>query len=101
LAATAVVFAAGEVSLRHVEVIADALGSRAAERLAPLVWVGVEEQVANNARLYRPRELAGFARELIDTVDQDGAEPDDRELPQLNELHLTRDPAGAGGRIKG
>jgi 5-methylcytosine-specific restriction protein A len=51
--------------------------------------------------LYRPRELAGFARELIDTLDQDGAEPDGRELPQLNELHLTRNPAGAGGRIKG
>ncbi|MCW2631854.1 MAG: endonuclease [Pseudonocardia sp.] len=101
LAATAAVFAAGEVGLRHVEVIADALGSRAAERLAPQVWAGVEEQLANNARLYRPRELAGFARELIDTVDQDGAEPDDRELPQLNELHLTRNPAGAGGRIKG
>ena len=101
LPATAKVFAAGEVSLRHVEVITDALASPAAGRLTPQGWAGVEEQLAEHARLYRPRELTAFARDLISTLDQDGAEPDDRELPQLNELHLTRNPAGAGGRIKG
>ena len=101
LPATAQVFAAGEVSLRHVEVITDALGSPAAGRLTPQGWAGVEEQLAEHARLYRPRELAVFARDLITLLDQDGPEPDDREPPQLNELHLTRNPAGAGGRIKG
>ena len=47
---TAAVFAAGEVSLRHVEVIADALGSSAAGRLAPQVWAGAEQQLAARAR---------------------------------------------------
>jgi 5-methylcytosine-specific restriction protein A len=101
LAATAAALAAGEVSLRHVEVITDALATPAAGRLTPHVWAGVEEQLAKSATLYRPRELAGFALELIDTLDQDGAEPDDQELPQLNELHFSRNAAGAGGRIKG
>jgi len=99
--ATAVVFAGGQTSLRHVEVITDALGTPAAERLTPQGWAGVEEQLAEHAKMYRPRELAGLARDLITLLDQDGPEPDDRELPQLNELHLTRNPAGAGGRIKG
>jgi 5-methylcytosine-specific restriction protein A len=101
LPATAMVFAGGEVSLRHVEVITEALGSPAAQRLTPQDWAGVEEQLAEQAQSYCPRELAGLARELIGLLDQDGAEPDDRELPQLNELHLTRDRTGAGGRIKG
>ncbi|MGH3799576.1 MAG: DUF222 domain-containing protein [Pseudonocardiaceae bacterium] len=99
--ATAAVFATGETSLRHVEVITDALGSPAAARLTPDVWAGAEEQLAQWARLYRPRELAGLARDLIDTLDQDGAEPDDRDQVQLNELHLSRNAAGSGGRIKG
>jgi 5-methylcytosine-specific restriction protein A len=101
LPTTAMAFATGEASLRHVEVITEALGTPAAERLAPHDWAGVEEQLAEHATSYRPRELAGFARELIDILDQDGAEPDDRDFPQLNELHLSRNVAGVGGRIKG
>ncbi|MGH3803505.1 MAG: DUF222 domain-containing protein, partial [Pseudonocardiaceae bacterium] len=54
---------------------------------------------------YRPRELGVLAAQLIELLDQDGPEPDDREPAQVNELHLTRTPthlgAGAGGRIKG
>ena len=95
---TAVVFAAGEVSLRHVEVIADALACSAAGRLAPQVWAGAEQQLAARAREYRPRELAGFARDLITTLDQDGPEPDHGDEAQVNELYLATRPGGAGGR---
>ena len=98
---TAVVFAAGEVSLRHVEVIADALGSSAAGRLAPQVWAGAEQQLAARAREYRPRELAAFARDLITTLDQDGPEPDHGDEAQVNQLYLATRPGGAGGRITG
>ena len=48
-----------------------------------------------------PRELAGFARDLINTLDQDGPEPDYRDERQVNELHLAARPGGAGGRITG
>lgn len=100
LPATAAAFAAGEISLRHLEVIADALAGQAAGRLAPTTWAGAEEELAKQASLYRPRELAYFARDLVNALDQDGAVPDEREPAQVNELHLTRNPAGGGGRIK-
>lgn len=97
LPATAAVFAAGEVSLRHVEVIAEALRSPAARRLDPAVWAGAEGKLAEQARLYRPSELAVFATDLINALDQDGPEPDEDEPEQVNELHLSM----RTGRIKG
>jgi hypothetical protein len=59
----------------------------------------VEQQLAEHAGCYRPRELAVFARDLVSALDQDGAEPDEREPAQLNELHLTKTPTG--GRVTG
>ena len=99
LPATALAFAAGSLSLRHVEVIADALGSAAASRLTPSEWSGAEEQLAEHAGSYRPRELQVFARDLVNALDQDGPVPDENESAQVNELHLTR--TSSGGRIKG
>ena len=98
---TAAVFGAGQVGLRHVEVIADALASPAAQRLAPQVWGGAEQQLAAHAPRYRPRELEAFATSLIAALDQDGPAPDKHEPPQLNELHLAATPTMGGGRIKG
>ncbi len=98
---TATLYAAGEVGLRHVEVIADALSSPAAGRLSPEVWAGAEQQLAARARECRPRELAGFARDLVNMLDQDGPEPTDPDERQVNELLLAARPGGAGGRIKG
>jgi 5-methylcytosine-specific restriction protein A len=46
LPATAVVFGDGRASLRHVDVIARVLGSKAAGRLSPEQWAGAEEQLA-------------------------------------------------------
>lgn len=100
LPATAAAFAAGEIGLRHVETIVEALGSAAAARLAPQVLDGAEQTLAEHAARYAPRELACFARDLIAALDQDGQAPDEREPEQLNELYLTRNPRGGGGRVK-
>lgn len=96
-------FAAGETSLRHVEVIVEALGTEAAARLTPADWAGVEQQLAEHAKSYRPRELAQLTSDVIELLDQDGPEPDDQEPVQLNELHLSRTATGvgAGGRVTG
>ena len=90
LDATADAFTAGKASLRHVEVIARLLNSAAAGRLAPDVWAGVEEQLAGKTGEYSPSELHTWGTTLIELLDQDGAEPDDRELELVNELHLVR-----------
>ena len=100
LPATAEVFAAGRTGLRHVEVIARLLGSDAAGRLSPEQWADAEVRLAEWAGEYTPTELRNWGRALIELLDQDGAEPDDRPPAQVNELLLTRLPDG-GGKIKG
>ena len=100
LPATASVFAAGATSLRHVETIARVLGSDAAGRLSPEQWAGAEEQLAAKADVYTPSELQAWGAALVEALDQDGEEPDDRPAVGVNELHLTRSPSG-GGKIKG
>ncbi|MGH8922893.1 MAG: DUF222 domain-containing protein [Actinomycetes bacterium] len=85
----------------HVEVIDQALSSRAAAGLDPGRWAGAEEQLAEQARTMAPDELASFARELIDALDEDGPEPDYDSDAQVNELFLAASPDGAGGRVKG
>ncbi|MDT7580500.1 MAG: hypothetical protein QOK35_1764 [Pseudonocardiales bacterium] len=100
LPTTAEVFAAGRASLRHVDAIARVLGSASAARLTPQQWAEVEEQLAAKAEVYTPSELQAWGTQLVELLDQDGAEPDDRPPVQVNELHLTRLPSG-GGRIKG
>jgi uncharacterized protein DUF222/HNH endonuclease len=100
LPATAAVFAAGQASLRHVEVVARVLGSRSAERLTPEQWAGAEVALAEKTADYTPSELQAWGTALVEALDQDGAEPDDRPPAQVNELHLTRG-VGGGGRIKG
>ncbi|MGI9001692.1 MAG: DUF222 domain-containing protein [Pseudonocardia sp.] len=101
LPATAEVFAAGQASLRHVEVIARVLAGPSAARLTPETWAGAEAQLAAKTSEYSPSELHTWGTALVELLDQDGAEPDDRPPAQLNELHLTRHPGGAGGRLKG
>src|SRR3954449_7491591 len=100
LPATAAVFAAGAASLRHVDAVARVLGSASAARLAPEQCAGVEEQLAAKAAVYTPSELQAWGAQLVEVLDQDGAEPDDRQRVQVNELHLTRLPGG-GGTLRG
>ena len=100
LAATAAVFADGRASLRHVEVIARVLATPSAARLTPEQWAGAEAALAAKAPDYTPSELQNWGTALVEALDQDGAEPDDRPPAQVNELHLTRLARG-GGKIKG
>ena len=101
LAATAEAFDAGRASLRHVEVIARVLGSAAANRLAPDVWAGAEAVLAEKAGEYVPCQLQAWGAELVEKLDQDGAEPDDRPPAPVNELTVTRFAGKPGGTIKG
>jgi 5-methylcytosine-specific restriction protein A len=100
LPATATALGGWEIGRAHGEVIERALGSDAAGRLSPEVWAGVEVQLADWARLYRPDELARLAAVVIEQLDQDGPPPHDEDQ-LVNELHLTRSHTGGGGRIKG
>jgi 5-methylcytosine-specific restriction protein A len=100
LAGTAEVFGAGRCGLRHVEVIARVLGSAAAERLSPQVWAAAEEQIAAKAPDYTPSELHTWGTALVEALDQDGEDSEDRPPGQVNELHVTR-CAGGGGKLKG
>jgi hypothetical protein len=101
LPATRVEFAAGKIGLRHAEVIAEALRTPAARRLDPAVWAGAEEKLAEQARLYRPSELAVFALDLITALDQDGPGADDDEPGQVNELTLSIRTGKLTGRLDG
>ena len=99
LPGTAAVFAAGDASLRHVDTIARLMASPAARRLPPPVWAGAEEQIAAHAADYTPTELRNWGRDLLELLDQDGAEPDERDPEPINDLSLTPNPEGGGGRI--
>jgi 5-methylcytosine-specific restriction protein A len=101
LPATAEVFAAGATGLRHVAVIARVLASPAAQRLAPQVWAGAEAQLADKAAVYTPSELQTWGIALVEALDEDGAEPDDRPPAPVNELHLIRHRGKPGGTVKG
>ena len=100
LPATATALGGWEIDRAHAEVIERALSTDAAGRLDPGVWASVEAQLADYARLYRPDELATFAAQLIEALDQDGPPPDDADQ-QVNELHLSKSRTGGGGWIKG
>jgi hypothetical protein len=101
LATTAAVFAAGHARLRHVEVIAKLLDSPAAHRLSPETWAGAEATLAAKAREYTPTQLQSWGAELIEKLDADGPEPDDRPPTPVNELHLLPHRGQPGGSIKG
>ena len=100
LPATATALGAWEIGRAHGEVIERALGTDAARRLAPEMWSGLEVQLADWARLYRPDELARLAAIVLEQLDQDGPAPHDEDQ-LVNELHLTKSRTGGGGRIKG
>jgi len=101
LPATAAMFTTAQLGLRHVEVIAEALRSPAAQRLSPHVWAAAEEKLAEQAPAYRPAELAVFAHDLISVLDQDGPGERDDESAQLNELHLSLRTGKLKGQLDG
>ena len=101
LTATAERFAAGAASLRHVEAIGRVLAGPSAQRLSPTVWSGAEAELAAHADRYTPSELLEWGSRLVETLDQDGPEPDDRPPEPVNEVHLHRFRGRAGGTLKG
>jgi Domain of unknown function (DUF222) len=100
LPATAEAFQAGAVDLRHLTVIHRLLASQAASHLTPDLQAA-EQQIAGLATMFTPSELRHLGAQLLDRLDQDGAEPDHREPEPVNELFLTPDRVHGGGRLKG
>ncbi|WP_214370068.1 DUF222 domain-containing protein [Pseudonocardia sp. H11422] len=56
---------------------------------------------SDRACLYTPGQLAGLARQLITTLDEDGPGEDEDPPEKPNELLLTPFRDGSGGRIRG
>ncbi len=100
LQATATVFASGEIGIDHAEVVADLLGSRPAERLDPDTWAAAEVQLAEQATTCTPSELRTWGTQLVEMLDQDGPEPDERPDPEINELRIVRHRNRPGGTIR-
>ena len=93
-------FADGDASLRHVEVIAKVLATPAAGRLSPEVWGGAEAELAAKASQYTPSELRAWGTALVDALDEDGPAPDERPPPPVNELTVTAFGASPVGRSR-
>ena len=101
LPANAAAFDAGVASLRHVEVVARVLGSAAAGRLDPERWAGAEAQLAGWIPECTATELQARGEQLLEALDADGPEPEERPELCVNELHLLRNRGGGGGRLVG
>ncbi|WP_232667343.1 HNH endonuclease [Pseudonocardia sp. TRM90224] len=101
LPASAAAFEAGTMSLRHVEKIAQVLGSKEAGRLTPADCAYVEAQLAGQAAVFDPKGLFTLGMRVVRSFDQDGPEPDDGPESEINELTITRHPDRPGGTIKG
>ena len=79
LPATAEVFAAGRVGLRHVEVIARVLGDEAAGRLSPRAVGGCRGAAGREGRACTPRRsCSSGARRWSSCWIRTASEPDDR-----------------------
>ena len=81
--------------------MARVLGSDAAGRLDPQRWAGAEAQLAAWIPECTPNELQARGEQLLEALDADGPEPDDRPEPWVNELYLQRNRGGGGGRLVG
>jgi len=99
LPATAAAFAAGAASLRHVEVVTRIMGSDAARRLTAHQRAAAETQLADKIIEYAPAQLLDWGSTLVELLDQDGPEPDDRPPAPVNELHLHRHRDRPGGTL--
>jgi hypothetical protein len=101
LPATAAAFAAGQLSLRHIDVITKVMGSKAAARVDPEDLAVVEANLAENATVFSPAKLHEHGMALVNLLDQDGAEPDDGEPEPVNKVRIRRHRDKPGGTITG
>ena len=100
LPATATVFADGRAGLAHVQVIAALMASATAAHLTPDLAAAAEEQLAAQIPHFTPAQLRTWGQQLLELLDQDGAEPDDGVDPvPVNDLRLTPHPRGPGGSL--
>jgi hypothetical protein len=98
LPATAKEFAAGEITIRHVDTIATVMSSRTAQRLEPHVRAHAEQHIAKLATELLPGRLRTYATQYIELLNHDNDDPDRPPPAQVNELRYTRLPGG-GGKI--
>jgi hypothetical protein len=98
---TAKAFAAWEITQAHAQVIRTLLAGRSARRLDPGTGAFAESRLAQLARIHPPHEVKKLGEDLINTLDQDGPEPDTDLDNQINELHLSKSHDRLGGRITG
>ena len=102
LPATGAALTDSHITVGHAEAILSVLNGPAARRLDPGTWASAEEQIAHYAATTRstPDDVATWAQQLLDLLDQDGPEPDDDPEP-VRELHRIANKDGSGGRFNG
>ncbi|MFR9731656.1 DUF222 domain-containing protein [Saccharopolyspora sp. MS10] len=93
LPATARVFHDREASLAHAQVIEHAM-DKLPSRIDAGQRAGVEQLLAEEAKVLSPRELEIAAERVRYLLDQDGALRDERSHVEHRELHLTTDRDG-------
>jgi hypothetical protein len=89
LEAVSEVYAQGDISLRHVEVFANA---STAKRVAALAEV--EAELVDVARECTPKELAGVVRRYTDQIDGDGGADGDATEFDARRLYLSKTLGG-------
>jgi hypothetical protein len=95
-------YAAGEISQRHAQVVADAYTPARAGQLA-----NIESQLVELAREHQPKVFGGFVRRFTDAIDGDGGasrdeiEHDRRALYTATTLNGSFDIRGNGDQLSG
>jgi hypothetical protein len=81
---TSEAFAAGDISRRHAEAIANACTSERRD-----VMVEIESALVDAARVASPRELRGLVQRVTDAIDGDGGVATANELHERRRLHVS------------
>jgi hypothetical protein len=80
----AAAFAAGDISLRHAQVIAKATTAKRAGTMSQ-----VEDKLVDIAREHTPKDLSGVVQSLTDAIDGDGGAQADAEAYDANALYMS------------
>jgi Domain of unknown function (DUF222) len=88
----AAAFADGDLSFRHVQVLAHAYTAKRAAALAD-----VEEELVGVARKVTPKELHGIVRRYTDQLDGDGGAGNDKDDLDARAVYLS--PPCFGGEV--
>jgi hypothetical protein len=80
----AAAFAAGDISLRHAQVIAKATTAQRAGTMSQ-----VEDKLVDIAREHTPKDLSGVVQSLTDAIHGDGGAQADAEAYDANALYMS------------